>query len=67
MTQYVEAAEARFQGEAAVAQREFDTIAKHMPSDNVKALRKVIELHGEAYAARQSVNDENRISTASLE
>ena len=57
MAQYVAAAEVRFHGEAAVAQREFDTIAKHMPSDNVKALRNVIELHGEAYAARQSVND----------
>ena len=56
MTQYVAAAEARFHGEAAVAQRSFDSITKHMPSDNVKALRNVIELHGEAYAARQSVN-----------
>ena len=52
MTQYVAAAEARFHREAGGAQREFDSITKNMPSDNVKELRNVIE-----YAARQFVND----------
>ena len=58
MTQYVAAAKARYHGEAAFAQSEFDSITENMPTGNVKALRKVIQLHGEAYAARQSVNDE---------
>ena len=59
MTQYVAAAEARFQSEAAAAQRFFDSVTNNMPSDNVRALRKVVELHGHAYAAQQFVIEEN--------
>ena len=58
MNQFAAAAEARFQSEATLAQREFDALVSLMLPDKAKAMMRITELHRDACAAGRSVNEE---------